>query len=69
MKKLTDFQGTHQARNSMSDGIGTDMDEHSSSDCSNSQFSLDDESIDESQNDLSSDNRKQIKVKVYLFHL
>jgi hypothetical protein len=64
MKKLSDFQSTHVPRASISEGISIDDDdENSLSERSNSQNSLDDESIDDSTG-ISNNKTDQITVKV-----
>ena len=64
MKKLSDFQNNHQPRTSISEGISIDTDEHSLSERSNSQHSVEDESMDDSSVGLSNDKTNQITVKV-----
>ena len=64
MKKLSDFQNNHQPRTSISEGISIDTDEQSLSERSNSQHSVEDESMDDSSVGLSNDKTNQITVKV-----
>lgn len=63
MKKLSDFQSADAPRTSISEGISIDVEENDSSEHSNSQNSLDDESFDDSTG-MSSDRSDQITVKV-----
>lgn len=63
MKKLSDFQQPYEPRASISEGIVLDANENSLSERSDSQNSLDDESIDDSTN-MSSHKSDQIIVKV-----
>jgi hypothetical protein len=64
MKKLSDFQSNHIPRVSISEGISIEADDNSLSEHSNSQNSLDDESIADST-ELSNENKtNQITVKV-----
>lgn len=64
MKKLSDFQNNHQPRTSISEGISIDTDEQSLSERSNSQHSVEDESMDDSSVGLSNDKTNHITVKV-----
>ena len=61
MKKLNDFQTNNQKRTSISDAISIEPEERSLSENSNS---LEDESVDESINNFSSDKSNQMTVKV-----
>lgn len=63
MKKLSDFQSSDVPRTSISEGISIDVDDNDSSEHSNSQNSLDDESFDDSTG-ISSGKSDQITVKV-----
>ncbi|CAF1281060.1 unnamed protein product [Rotaria sordida] len=63
IKKLSDFQSNNIPRTSISEGIIIDANENSLSECSDSQNSFDDESIDDSTG-ISNDNKTdQITVK------
>ncbi|CAF3438747.1 unnamed protein product [Rotaria sp. Silwood1] len=63
MKKLSDFQSNKVPRPSISEGIIIDAHEHSLSERSDSQNSLDDESMDDSTGISNNDKTDQITVK------
>lgn len=63
MKKLSDFQANNVTRASVSEAISIDAPENSLSECSDSQNSLDDESVEDSIG-ISNDKENQITVKV-----
>lgn len=64
MKKLSDFQSIDKPRTSISEGMSLDVEENSLSEHSNSQNSLEEESMDDSSSGLTSNRTNQIIVKV-----